>query len=245
MLNEVKFSTYVDTNTYVEDIDLNEFIKRETTEQNAFQRSIVLCQFSLHQSSTGLWFEPCRSPSSVRCSLPCDRLRLNCDTVARGLWSHCGAQLRTNCGASVHSCATILPMRTVDHSVRREFQHLQYAHISHYDFLSATSTWIESDRKWVLYVHVHADLIIFIWCCLREYKKVEKNRLMDKNKRKQFKKKSRILPRCYSDTISSCSVQFLDLPIECSALPQRNRMQSWPEFLHLIWLTMELAPRGT
>jgi hypothetical protein len=52
---------------------------------------------------------------------PSDRLRLNCDTVARGLWSHCDTQLRTNCGASVHICVTILRMRTVDHTVPQEF----------------------------------------------------------------------------------------------------------------------------
>ena len=52
---------------------------------------------------------------------PWDRLRLNCDTVARGLWSHCGAQLRTNCVASVHICVTTLRMHTVDHTVPQEF----------------------------------------------------------------------------------------------------------------------------
>ena len=55
MLHEVKFSTYIDTKKYVEEIDLNEFIKC-----NLFQFDFLLNVFflsvnSIHQSSTSIW----------------------------------------------------------------------------------------------------------------------------------------------------------------------------------------------
>ena len=76
-------------------------------------RSNVLFRFCISTEWSGdCWTCALRSMSGF---FPWDRLRINCDTDARGLWSHCGAQLRTDCGESVHICVTIVSMRTFDH----------------------------------------------------------------------------------------------------------------------------------
>lgn len=51
MINEVKFSTYIDTNTYVEDIDLNDFIRCKSLVLHSTDLTVLS---SVHQSSTGL-----------------------------------------------------------------------------------------------------------------------------------------------------------------------------------------------
>ena len=44
---------------------------------------------------------------------PCDRLRLICGAVAPYCETHCGAQLRSDCGVTVHNCTAKVKMCTV------------------------------------------------------------------------------------------------------------------------------------